>query len=227
MPLPHQLVAVFAVLGCGSEPTPGGTESSTSASSTTTDSTSTASTTADSTADNPTTGSTGGSGSGVPQACEGLNSPFVSADCLTALRERCRAQADELACQASDSLAFDDGAYIISCGWATVTVFADVATCTIAETHGRCEAGIEQTGYPCPDRCTDEPDLYASLRANAAELELIEMPCAAGGHLLDGPLGPDSAVGAPPPAEGSTCAPNVSPPAPAICACAPQACAAD
>lgn len=221
-----RIAVIFAVLGCGSGPAPGGTTgSSTTGSSTTGASTTGASTEATAT-DSPTTDGTGGPGTGLPQACEGLLSPFTSADCLIGLRERCRAQADEPACQALDSLAFDGGSFVISCGWAKVVVFADVAACTIDATHGRCEAGIEQPGHGCPDRCTDAPDLYASLRASAEDLELIEMPCAAAGHLLDGPLGPGAAIGAPPPDEGSTCAPNVTPPAPAICACAPQACAA-
>jgi hypothetical protein len=97
--------------------------------------------------------------------------------------------------------------------------------CTIASVVGRCEAGIEQQ-IGCPDRCSDTPDLYGSLRAIVADAELIEMPCTPDGLLLDGPIGPWSAVGATP-GETGACAPDVTPPAPAICTCAPEACAAE
>ncbi len=163
--------------------------------------------------------------SDFPSACEGLESPFVSADCLSGLRDRCRTADDENACDAIEPLYFEGG-YAIDCGWAKVVTIADVAACTIDAVMGRCEAGIEQQ-IGCPDRCTETPDLYASLRANVADAELIEMPCTPTGRLLDGPLGPGSAVGAPPPKTGSTCAPNVQPPAPEICACSQAACAAE
>jgi hypothetical protein len=178
-------------------------------------------------------GSADGSGSsddgppaGLPAACEGMDSPFVAADCLGGLRDRCRALADEGACTGAGTLAFDGG-FEITCGWAKVVTFSDVAACTIASVEGRCEAGIEQTGLTCPDKCTDEPDLYASLRADPDALELIEMPCAPEGHQLDGPLGPGSAIDAPPTDEGSTCAPNIQPPAPEICTCVSAACDAE
>jgi hypothetical protein len=205
----------LGVLGCGDD------ETSVSASlegsgSTTGDS---GSTTGDSS-------STGDGPAGLPAACEGMDSPFIAADCLSGLRDRCRALADEGACTGAATLVFDGG-FEISCGWAKVVTFSDVAACAIASVQGRCEAGIEQPGLGCADKCTDAPDLYASLRADAEALELIEMPCAPEGHQLDGPLGPGSAVDAPPPDEGSTCAPNVQPPAPEICACSSAACDAE
>lgn len=169
------------------------------------------------------TESTGDAPGDLPAACEGLSSPFVSADCLSGLRDRCRALTDDASCEASPSLTFDGG-FAIACGWAKVVTFSDIASCTIASVEGRCEAGIEQF-IGCGDKCTDEPDLYSSLRANVIEAELIEMPCAPEGRTLDGPLGPSSAIGAPP-GETGACAPNITPPAPAICDCAPVACTA-
>jgi hypothetical protein len=171
------------------------------------------------------TSSDDGSLPDAPPSCDGLSSPFVSAECLGGLRDRCRAAMDVNDCAATEAIVFDDGAYVIACGWAKVVAFSDVDTCTIASVIGRCEAGIEQL-IPCADRCTGEPDLYASLRASVPDAELVEMPCTLDGRILDGPLGPSSAVGAPP-GDGSTCAPNIQPPAPEICTCATEACAAD
>ena len=52
------------------------------------------------------------------------------------------------------------------------------------------------------------------------------MPFASTESYLAGPLGPASAVGAEKGAFGSTCAPDVYPPAAPLCACGPVACAA-
>jgi hypothetical protein len=161
---------------------------------------------------------------GAPPECDGLSSPFTSAECLSGLRDRCRAATSESDCDALDLLVFEDGGYLISCGWAKVVAFSDIDACTIASVGDRCEAGIQQD-IGCGDKCTDTPDLYASLKAIIADNELIEMPCTDDGLVLDGPLGPSSAVGAPP-GETGTCAPDIVPPAPAICTCAADACAA-
>ena len=131
----------------------------------------------------------------------------------------------EADCNALDTLVFEDGGYVISCGWAKVVAISDIDACTIASVGDRCEAGIQQD-IGCGDKCTDMPDLYASLKAIIADAELIEMPCTADGLVLDGPLGPSSAVGAPP-GETGTCAPDITPPAPEICMCADEACAAE
>lgn len=216
------LTLLLGAAACGNDR--GSAEGSASADA----SSSSASSTSVLTEDTSATGNSGSTGDGPsmdrPEACEGLSSPFVSADCLVGLRDRCRAANDAAACEDVPALAFDGG-FLIMCGWAKVVSFSDVASCTIEAVQGRCEAGVEQL-VPCFDKCTDTPDLHASLHANILEAELVEMPCAPDGKLLGGPLGPASAVGAPP-GETGTCAPDLSPPAPEICDCAPIACAAE
>ncbi len=162
----------------------------------------------------------------LPSACAGLGSPFLTADCLTALRDACRAQPSAEACAAQAPLLFSGGGYIIHCGWAKVVRFSDPAACTVAAVEGRCEAGMEDTLLWCGDRCSSEPTLHFSLHADSEAMELIEMPCASTESWLGGPLGPASAVGAEKGAFGSTCAPEVYPPAAPLCACGPVACAA-
>lgn len=162
-----------------------------------------------------------------PAACAGLGSPFLDAGCLGELREACRSLTSEAACADQEPLTFSDGDYIVWCGWAKVVQFSDIDACTVASTTGRCEAGLEYTLFPCGDRCTDEPDLHFSLHAEVAAMELIEMPCTPAGSYLGGPLGPDSAVGAEKGEFGSTCAPNIQPPAPPLCMCRTVACEAE
>ena len=210
-------IAVFVgLLGCGDDGvTSGGSSTTIGGSSTTEDGTSSTSSAS----------SSGGSAPALPPACEGLSSPFVSAECLGGLRDRCGMAANEADCNATAPGVFDGGAYVIACGWAKVVGIADVDMCTIGSVVGRCEAGIEQD-ISCFDKCSDTPDLYASLRAIVADAELIEMPCTSDGGVLDGPIGPWSAIGATP-GETGTCAPDIAPPAPPICTCAAEACAAE
>lgn len=142
-------------------------------------------------------------GDGFPTACSPAESPFLSADCLAALRDACNAHIDQSACAGQAAFEFDG--YSVSCGWANVTTFVDATSCTIASETGRCEAVIAQE---CLHPCT----------AITSELEILE--------LCDGPLGPWSAVDDDTDDVGA-CAPNTSPPAPALCDCAPPSCAVD
>ncbi|WP_143140250.1 hypothetical protein [Nannocystis exedens] len=157
----------------------------------------------------------------------GLDSPFLAADCLVALRDRCLESTDETACTARETLLFADGGYIIRCGWAKVVTFADPATCAIESVAGRCEAGLEDTQLDCGNRCNDGNSLQFSLRADVSGAELIEMGCATNGNYIDGPLGAHAAVGAEPKEFGTTCIDGVKPPAPPLCDCAPTACGAE
>lgn len=213
-------IAVLALMvGCGDDGvSPAG--SSTGSDGSTTEA---SSTTEDLTGSTSSGSSSSGSPPGAPPECDGLESPFTSAECLTGLRDLCRAATSEADCGGTEPIIFDGG-YVIACGWAKVVAFSDADACTIASVTDRCEAGIEQQ-IGCADKCTDTPDLYASLKAIIADAELIEMPCSPAGLVLDGPLGPSSAVGAPP-GETGTCAPDITPPAPEICMCADEACAA-
>ncbi|MEZ4454596.1 MAG: hypothetical protein R3B09_34410 [Nannocystaceae bacterium] len=167
------------------------------------------------------TSTTGAPGDWRPAACDDLESPFLDAECLVALQDSCQALSSD-ACVAREPLDFGDGQYQIRCGWAKVVRFADVETCAVAEVLGRCEAGIEQL-IPCSDACIGEPDLYHSLAAVVASAELIKMPCSPTNSVLDGPLGAHSAVGAEPGAVG-TCADDIVPPPPPLCACRDVAC---
>lgn len=139
---------------------------------------------------------------GFPSACDPTMSPFLSADCLSALRDACRAHADESGCAGQATFQFDG--YGVRCAWANVLTFADATSCTIASEASRCEAtlvSLGSVGIPCT--------------AFPSELEIVE--------LVDGPLGPWSAVDSEPDDVGG-CAPNTSPPAPALCDCAPASC---
>ncbi len=139
---------------------------------------------------------------GFPSACDPTMSPFLSADCLTDLRSACNAHVDESACAGQAAFEFDG--YTVRCGWANVLTFADATSCTIASEVGRCEAVLDSLdGLDAP--CTAFP----------SELEIVV--------LGDGPLGPWSAVDSEADDVG-TCAPNISPPAPALCDCAPASC---
>jgi hypothetical protein len=143
-----------------------------------------------------------GAESPLPAACSFDESPFLRADCLTSLRDACLAHTDQTTCVAQPTFAFDG--YDVDCGWANVLTFADETSCTMTSEVGRCEATIvlwDGLAAPC--------------NAIPSELEIIE--------IYGGPLGPWSAVDA----EGGyigSCAPNVQPPAPALCDCAPATC---
>lgn len=146
-----------------------------------------------------------GAESQLPAACSFDESPFLSADCLTSLRDACLAHTDQAACAAQPTFEFDG--YDVGCGWANVLTFADATSCAVTSEVGRCEATmILWDGLAAP--CSAIP----------SELEIIE--------LYGGPLGPWSAVDA----EGEyifSCASNVQPPAPALCGCAPATCDAE
>jgi hypothetical protein len=144
-----------------------------------------------------------GADSTLPAGCSFAESPFLSADCLTGLRDTCRAHVDQSACAAQPTFAFDG--YDVGCGWANVLTFVDATSCAVASEVGRCEATLALSD-----------GLEPPCKAIPSALEILE--------LVGGPLGPWSAVGA----EGQSigaCAPNVDPPAPALCECAPATCA--
>jgi hypothetical protein len=145
----------------------------------------------------------GDTGTDFPAACNPDESPFLSADCLAALRSACRTHEDETACTTQPSFEFDG--YGVVCGWANVLTFADATSCIVISEVGRCEAGLVQLG-----------GLGAPCTAIPSELEIVE--------LQGGPLGPWAAVDSEPGDYASTCAPNTSPPAAALCDCAPASC---
>jgi hypothetical protein len=51
----------------------------------------------------------------LPAACSYDESPFLRADCLTALRDACLAHTDQAACAAQSTFEFDG--YDVGCGW--------------------------------------------------------------------------------------------------------------
>jgi hypothetical protein len=172
--------------------------------------------------DDTTTGST----DVLPPECSDLGSPFLEEDCLGALQSACRAYAAENECTGQAPFVFGDGAYVVHCGWAKLVTFSDAETCTVESVAGRCEAGLEDTLSGCGDPCVGEPDINHALSAIPSELVLLEMACTPGGNRLDGPLSPTSAVDSELENYTGTCAPNIEPPAPALCDCAPVACEA-
>jgi len=194
---------LLGTLACQSEPATSATSTSTG--------TSTGSSTTHESGDMPTSGGT----SWFPGECPVDESPFLSADCLEALRSACGEHDVEGACAGEQPLSFLDDQYIVRCSWAKVVKFSDAAACTVASVTGRCEASVDTA---CSDACAGD-FLNSSLTAIPSELEIIEM--------CGGPLGPWSAVGSEPGAYLGTCAPTVKPPAPPLCDCASVACAAE
>lgn len=171
---------------------------------------------ADDTGDSSDTGSSSGSSSSAdtgsdstgadswpPETCALEASPFLDADCLEALRLACNAHAAETQCTAAEALSFDSGGYSIRCAWAEVYTFTDAATCAGETATSRCEAIVDTE---CQDTCTAIP----------SALEIIDV--------CGGPLGAWSAVDSEDAGHVGTCAPNVQPPAPALCDCAPATC---
>jgi hypothetical protein len=148
--------------------------------------------------------STGGTDVWPPETCALAASPFLDADCLDALRVACNAHAAETQCTAAEPLSFDSGGYSIRCAWAEVITFTDAASCAGATISERCEAILEQFDGVSFE-CTAIP----------SALEIVV--------LSGGPLGPWSAVESDDDDVGP-CAPNVQPPAPALCDCAPASC---
>jgi len=136
-----------------------------------------------------------------PAACDLDASPFLDAECLDALRLGCNQQMAEGSCTGFAPALFDG--YTIRCGWVEVFTFSDATTCALASTTSRCEAYIDQE---CPADCSAIP----------SEGEILE--------LCGGPIGPWSAVDSEQAGYVGTCAPNVQPPAPALCDCAPASC---
>lgn len=171
------------------------------------------------------TGSSGADGSEAAPTSSGVSwppdecpidaSPFLSPECLAALRSACNEHTGEDACAAEPRLAFADDMYIVRCAWAKVVTFSDAAACAVASVAGRCEASVDTA---CRDACAGEP-LISNLSAIPSELEIIE--------LCGGPLGPWSAVGSEPGAHVGACAKSVQPPAPPLCDCAAVACSAE
>lgn len=140
-----------------------------------------------------------------PATCPPASSPFVSGECLDGLARGCGAYADENACAAAPVASFDG--YTVRCRWATVTTIADPQTCALASVGGRCVAALEDDLCLLP--CTADPSTN----------EIIEV--------CGGPLDASAAVGAEPDDDGPCSTQQTSPPAPALCECAPASCASD
>jgi hypothetical protein len=142
------------------------------------------------------------SGVSFPASCSADASPFLQPECLGALREACLGIASESACAGAPQFQFDG--YAIECRWVGVTSFVDVATCTVESESFRCEAGLPPG---------DGPQILC--HAIQSELEIVEM--------LDGPIGPWSAVGSDDD-DVRSCGEGLVPPEPPLCACAPAEC---
>jgi len=151
----------------------------------------------------------------LPDECQIEQSPFLSPDCLGALRGACGGHGDESACAAEPMLSFDNDGYIIRCVWAKVVRFSDASLCTVASVGGRCEASVQNA---CGDACAGN-FLVSNLSAIPDELELIEM--------CGGPLGPWAAVGSEPGSYLSVCEPGLVPAPDPLCDCAQVACNSD
>ena len=140
----------------------------------------------------------------LPAGCAAQISPFLESDCLVGLASACQAHALEPECAAAPPFSFDG--YSVRCRWIEVVTIADVTSCTVESVASRCEASLDQE---CPYECSAIPSDGEILR------------------LCGGPLGPWSAVGSGDTDHVGACAPNVSPPAPALCDCAPVECAVE
>lgn len=163
---------------------------------------------------------------GAVAACQGTT-PFESEGCGVALQERCRAFDNERDCSTAPSVVLLAGDFEFLCGWAKVTKFATVASCSVESTMGRCEAYVAQS-VGCDDPCgPNAGGLYGSLQASVERSELVENPCRAGG-VLAGPIGRGSALANQQTAtrEWHPCGADISPPPPAeLCVCVATACA--
>ena len=158
-------------------------------------------------------------GSSVSSECAGLTSPFLEADCLAALRDRCRSRANDADCTMGGPLIFGGGAYKIFCTWSKVVRFSDLTTCAVETVFHRCEGTIKQDLVVCRDPCTATPDIFSRWTAIPSEQELVRVECG-------GPIGPWSAVGSTPGSYTGACLGNIMPPAPDLCRCESTACAA-
>lgn len=150
---------------------------------------------------------TTGASSSVPEACRGLSSPYLEAECLQALRTRCLELGSRSECDDRPAVSFE-GSYVVECGWARVVEVLGQDACALAESTYRCEAREVST--------LDGFD--AKWKAWGEQSELIEFS--------HGPLGPWSAIDPPPEFTVRACADNVSPPSPSLCNCADEADAA-
>jgi hypothetical protein len=167
------------------------------------------------------------SGDSTLEECKNVDFLFDSDECLDALSTRCRAFATEADCWAAEPMevaagSVGDYAY---CVWTNVATVADVQTCEIGETFGRCEAALPGPwdGLGNTPACVDgEFSVEGRYTAFVDDLELV-----------------DSWVTAPDgtgyqwwtSSSATTCAENVStpegsPPRPEWCSCAPAACSA-
>ena len=159
-------------------------------------------------------------------ACQGTT-PFESEACGVGLQERCRAFDNERDCSAAAGVVLADGQYDFPCGWAKVTKFSAVASCSVESTFGRCESYIvQQVG--CNDPCGPfTGGLYDSLMASVERSELVKNPCGSG-RVFAGPIGRGVALAnqQTDAREWQPCGTDISPPPPAeLCACVATACA--
>jgi hypothetical protein len=144
----------------------------------------------------------GDDGARVPDGCAGVDNAHQSETCLSALRTLCRAHTTEAECAAEEPIA----AYDVVCTWARVVTFSDPASCAPTSDEGRCEgtSTFPQDGPFC-----------GAWYAFPDERELVKVNSCAG------PIGPWSTIGIV--HNVGVCLPNVTPPPPAICACADNA----
>ena len=218
----------FVAAACGDDSVSTRTRDETSDSGGTDQSTSAAQTSAATGSEGTTVGEPDGS---YPEGCEEQTSPFRSQICAKALEDWCR-PLDREACETEPWLSFEDGAYSYACGWATVYTFEDVSSCEGASVSGRCEAGIFQT-VGCDDECNLPPGgsvgLYTISAIPNAD-ELVKMPCAPGGGILDGPTGEWTALSYQeehgPGSVVTPCNTNGLAEPPQICSCLDAACTA-
>jgi hypothetical protein len=137
-----------------------------------------------------------------PPACVGVESAYLSAECLSALRDLCRALPTEAACRAQAPFPELE----VICTWARVIRFSDPAACVVEAEEGRCDGG-----WTFPE---DGP-FCGIWTGFIAERELVKI------DTCDGPVGPWDVIGSQPSQVEGPCLDNVTPPAPAICHCLP------
>ena len=141
----------------------------------------------------------------LPDACDAGQTPFTQPECLTAIREACNAQQDEASCNGTDPLPFSG--FPVTCGWAEVVTFSDLATCSVESVEGRCEANLCQDGLGSGGPC--------EASAIPSESAFIQ--------LCGGPLGSWAAIDSEEQSPLEACEDGAGP---AICGCFEQACEA-
>lgn len=161
----------------------------------------------------------------VQKVCE-RTTPFQSEPCALAVRDYCAYRQTEAECTSFEPILLEES-YAFGCAWAKVVKFSELESCTVESVFGRCVAVIDML-KGCSPTCSPEypAGVDYGITTYAAANEMMEIPCY--GSELGGPIDEATVIANQIGDERkySTCADNISPPAPkALCACTNAFCA--